>query len=144
MWFIGAQHDDQFNRVESVGVLVTSTGLDVPPFVKTSLAPGSQVVTLYLAKSGLMPYLEALGFHVVVLSVMLTGSPVAAAAAATSAGIGIAYSWKPLVTRTVPSSRSPMRIVTSAGGAAGGRPPSFIQIASVRSPGSSRLTITND
>ena len=40
-------------------------GLDVPPFVKTSLAPGSQVVTRYLQKSGLLPYLEALGFHVV-------------------------------------------------------------------------------
>jgi len=40
-------------------------GLDVPPYVKTSLAPGSQVVTRYLQKSGLLPYLEALGFHVV-------------------------------------------------------------------------------
>ena len=40
-------------------------GLDVPPYVKTSMAPGSQVVTRYLQHSGLMPYLEALGFHVV-------------------------------------------------------------------------------
>ncbi len=40
-------------------------GLDVPPFVKTSLAPGSQVVTRYLQQAGLLPYLEALGFHVV-------------------------------------------------------------------------------
>ena len=40
-------------------------GLDVPPYVKTSLAPGSQVVTRYLQQSGLLPYLEALGFHVV-------------------------------------------------------------------------------
>ncbi|MFL5759169.1 MAG: aconitate hydratase [Thermomicrobiales bacterium] len=40
-------------------------GLRVPGYVKTSMAPGSQVVTRYLAKSGLMPYLEALGFHVV-------------------------------------------------------------------------------
>jgi aconitate hydratase len=40
-------------------------GLSVPPYVKTSLAPGSKVVTDYLAESGLMPYLEALGFHVV-------------------------------------------------------------------------------
>ena len=40
-------------------------GLDVPPFVKTSMAPGSQVVTRYLQKAGLLPYLEALGFHVV-------------------------------------------------------------------------------
>jgi aconitate hydratase len=40
-------------------------GLDVPHHVKTSLAPGSQVVTRYLEKAGLLPYLEALGFHVV-------------------------------------------------------------------------------
>jgi aconitate hydratase len=40
-------------------------GLDVPGHVKTSLAPGSQVVTRYLTRSGLLPYLEALGFHVV-------------------------------------------------------------------------------
>jgi aconitate hydratase len=33
--------------------------------VKTSLAPGSVVVTEYLEKAGLMPYLEALGFHIV-------------------------------------------------------------------------------
>lgn len=40
-------------------------GLDVRPYVKTSLAPGSLVVTEYLKASGLMPYLEALRFHVV-------------------------------------------------------------------------------
>jgi len=40
-------------------------GLKVKPFVKTSLAPGSVVVTEYLKNSGLLPYLEALGFHVV-------------------------------------------------------------------------------
>jgi aconitate hydratase len=40
-------------------------GLDVPAYVKTSMAPGSQVVTRYLKKSGLLPYLEALGFHTV-------------------------------------------------------------------------------
>jgi aconitate hydratase len=40
-------------------------GLNVPVYVKTSLAPGSQVVTRYLTKAGLLPYLEALGFHVV-------------------------------------------------------------------------------
>ena len=40
-------------------------GLDVPGHVKTSLAPGSQVVTRYLKESGLLPYLEALGFHIV-------------------------------------------------------------------------------
>ena len=40
-------------------------GLDVPPYVKTSLAPGSQVVTAMLDKAALTPYLEALGFHTV-------------------------------------------------------------------------------
>ncbi|MCS6936197.1 MAG: aconitate hydratase AcnA [Candidatus Bipolaricaulota bacterium] len=40
-------------------------GLRVPSHVKTSLAPGSKVVTEYLQKSGLMPYLEELGFHLV-------------------------------------------------------------------------------
>ncbi|MDQ3562917.1 MAG: aconitate hydratase AcnA [Pseudomonadota bacterium] len=40
-------------------------GLRVKPWVKTSLAPGSQVVSAYLRKAGLMPYLEELGFHVV-------------------------------------------------------------------------------
>jgi aconitate hydratase len=40
-------------------------GLKVKPWVKTSLAPGSQVVTEYLNEAGLMPSLEALGFHVI-------------------------------------------------------------------------------
>ena len=40
-------------------------GLDVKPWVKTSLAPGSKVVTSYLEASGLTPYLEALNFHTV-------------------------------------------------------------------------------
>ncbi len=40
-------------------------GLTVKPHVKTSMAPGSRVVTKYLEASGLMPYLEALRFHVV-------------------------------------------------------------------------------
>ncbi len=40
-------------------------GLDVKPWVKTSMAPGSKVVTTYLDASGLTPYLEALGFHTV-------------------------------------------------------------------------------
>jgi aconitate hydratase len=38
-------------------------GLAVPPFVKTSLAPGSKVVVDYLADAGLVPYFDALGFH---------------------------------------------------------------------------------
>ncbi len=40
-------------------------GLTSKPWVKTSLAPGSRVVTRYLEQSGLLPDLEALGFHVV-------------------------------------------------------------------------------
>ncbi len=40
-------------------------GLTAKPWVKTSLAPGSKVVTDYLHKSGLTPYLEKLGFYLV-------------------------------------------------------------------------------
>ena len=40
-------------------------GLGVKPWVKTSLAPGSQVVTDYLAKAGLNTYLDKLGFNLV-------------------------------------------------------------------------------
>ncbi|MCZ2257600.1 aconitate hydratase AcnA [Sporosarcina sp. G11-34] len=39
-------------------------GLVTPSFVKTSLTPGSTVVTNYLQESGLLPYLEQLGFYV--------------------------------------------------------------------------------
>jgi len=40
-------------------------GLETKPWVKTSLAPGSKVVTEYYEKAGLTPHLEALGFHTV-------------------------------------------------------------------------------
>ncbi|KAK4791769.1 hypothetical protein SAY86_032182 [Trapa natans] len=40
-------------------------GLEVKPWIKTSLAPGSGVVTKYLQKSGLQKYLNQLGFHIV-------------------------------------------------------------------------------
>ncbi|TDE88921.1 aconitate hydratase AcnA [Occultella glacieicola] len=40
-------------------------GLTVKPWVKTSMAPGSQVVTNYYEKAGLWPYLEKLGYHLV-------------------------------------------------------------------------------
>ena len=39
-------------------------GLKVQPHIKTSLAPGSRMVTEYLDKAGLLPYLEKLGFNV--------------------------------------------------------------------------------
>jgi aconitate hydratase len=56
------------------GVLLTAgllakkaveAGLRVKPHIKTSLAPGSRVVTEYFEKAGLLPYLEKLGFAVV-------------------------------------------------------------------------------
>jgi aconitate hydratase len=40
-------------------------GLTVAPWVKTSMAPGSKVVTGYYDKAGMWPYLEKLGFHLV-------------------------------------------------------------------------------
>ncbi|KAM1496157.1 hypothetical protein ACFX13_031227 [Malus domestica] len=40
-------------------------GLEVQPWIKTSLAPGSRVVTEYLLQSGLLKYLNQLGFNVV-------------------------------------------------------------------------------
>jgi aconitate hydratase len=40
-------------------------GMKVKPWVKTSLAPGSKVVTEYLEKTGLLPYLDDLGFNLV-------------------------------------------------------------------------------
>jgi aconitate hydratase len=39
-------------------------GLRVPAHIKTSLAPGSRIVTEYLGRAGLLPYLEHLGFYV--------------------------------------------------------------------------------
>jgi aconitate hydratase len=38
-------------------------GLTVEPHIKTSLAPGSRIVTEYLTRAGLLPYLEKLGFN---------------------------------------------------------------------------------
>lgn len=52
----------------SAGLLARNAvkkGLTVAPTVKTSLAPGSKVVTGYLKNSGLQPYLDQLGFNVV-------------------------------------------------------------------------------
>uniref|UniRef100_A0ABI7X6T6 Iron-responsive element-binding protein 1 n=1 Tax=Felis catus TaxID=9685 RepID=A0ABI7X6T6_FELCA len=42
-----------------------NAGLHVKPYIKTSLSPGSGVVTYYLRESGVMPYLSQLGFDVV-------------------------------------------------------------------------------
>nr|VFJ55713.1 MAG: aconitate hydratase [Candidatus Kentron sp. FW] len=52
----------------SAGLLARNAcnkGLATKPWVKTSLAPGSLVVTEYLQAANLLPYLEQLGFHVV-------------------------------------------------------------------------------
>lgn len=52
----------------SAGLLARNAvkrGLKVKPYVKTSFAPGSIFVKRYLEKSNLLPYLEALGFHIV-------------------------------------------------------------------------------
>jgi aconitate hydratase len=43
----------------------TERGMKVPPYVKTSLAPGSRVVTEYLEKAGLQQYLDKVGFNLV-------------------------------------------------------------------------------
>ena len=51
----------------AVGLLAkkaVEAGLTVKPHIKTSLAPGSRIVTEYLEKTGLLPYLEKLGFAV--------------------------------------------------------------------------------
>ncbi len=45
--------------------MAVERGLAPKPWVKTSLAPGSQVVAAYLEKSGLQPYLDRLGFNLV-------------------------------------------------------------------------------
>ncbi|HEV7393915.1 MAG TPA: aconitate hydratase AcnA, partial [Burkholderiales bacterium] len=56
------------NAMLAAGLLAKKAvekGLTVSPTVKTSLAPGSKVVTAYLRDAGLLPYLEQLGYHVV-------------------------------------------------------------------------------
>ena len=40
-------------------------GLSVAPYIKTSMSPGSGVVTYYLKESGVTPYLQNLGFDIV-------------------------------------------------------------------------------
>ncbi|MEX2451274.1 MAG: aconitate hydratase AcnA [Rhodospirillales bacterium] len=50
-----------------------AAGLKAKPWVKTSLSPGSQVVTAYLEKAGLMDDLEALGFYLVGYGCMTCG-----------------------------------------------------------------------
>ena len=47
------------------GQKAVERGLHVRPAVKNSLAPGSRVVTEYLARTGLQPYLDTLGFNIV-------------------------------------------------------------------------------
>lgn len=40
-------------------------GLTVDPYIKTSVSPGSGVVTYYLDESGVIPYMSKLGFDIV-------------------------------------------------------------------------------
>ena len=40
-------------------------GLTVAPYIKTSLSPGSGIVTHYLTQSGVIPFLEKLGYAIV-------------------------------------------------------------------------------
>lgn len=52
----------------NIGLLAkkaVEAGLSVLPYIKTSLSPGSGVVTYYLKESGVIPYLTALGFDIV-------------------------------------------------------------------------------
>ena len=51
--------------LEPGAIEVFTRGMKPHPRVKTSMAPGSKVVTAYLKDSGLLPYLEQLGFYVV-------------------------------------------------------------------------------
>ncbi|MDR2895746.1 MAG: aconitate hydratase AcnA [Propionibacteriaceae bacterium] len=66
-------------------------GLSVRPWVKTTLSPGSQVVTDYLQKAGVMPYLERLGFDLAgygcVTCIGNTGPVVPAVRRATEEGL---------------------------------------------------------
>lgn len=56
------------NVMMAAGLLAKNAvekGLEVPVYVKTSLAPGSKTVTEYYERSGLQPYLDKLGFNIV-------------------------------------------------------------------------------
>ena len=48
-----------------VALAPVEAGLEVAPYIKTSISPGSGVVTYYLNESGVTPYLEKLGFDIV-------------------------------------------------------------------------------
>ncbi|KAJ8311554.1 hypothetical protein KUTeg_010909 [Tegillarca granosa] len=56
--YSNAGQDPQFSQA-------VEAGLNVKPYIKTSLSPGSGVVTYYLRESGVTPYMEKLGFDIV-------------------------------------------------------------------------------
>ena len=56
---------ERAHRRGAARALCDRPGLKQKPWVKTSLAPGSQVVAAYLDKSGLQPYLDQIGFNLV-------------------------------------------------------------------------------
>ena len=69
---LGETHDDaavhRWQLHVAAGLLARNAnarGLNRKPWVKTSLAPGSKAVELYLQESGLLPELESLGFGIV-------------------------------------------------------------------------------
>ncbi|EYC17824.1 hypothetical protein Y032_0029g1889 [Ancylostoma ceylanicum] len=58
-------HDDFNNNLTAKpSFKAVELGLCTQPYTKTSLSPGSRVVTKYLEASGLLPYLQKLGFHI--------------------------------------------------------------------------------
>src|SRR5207248_8860905 len=57
--------DRTVTGVQTCALPIFEKGLRVPRVVKTSLAPGSRVVTDYYRRSGLQPYLDQLGFYTV-------------------------------------------------------------------------------
>ena len=77
--------------IEKLHKKAVERGLSTQPWVKTSLAPGSQVVTEYLKESGLLPYLEQRP---------PTGTEIAA-----EAGVSRQYVWRVLAGRERPSQR---------------------------------------
>lgn len=61
----GFQVSRHLNVTGLLAKKAVEAGLDVAPYIKTSLSPGSGVVTYYLKESGVIPALEKLGFNIV-------------------------------------------------------------------------------
>ncbi|KAK6014896.1 hypothetical protein OSTOST_19710, partial [Ostertagia ostertagi] len=62
---LSSLHEDFKNGLTAkISFKAVELGLESQPFTKTSLSPGSGVVTKYLEVSGLLPFLQQLGFHI--------------------------------------------------------------------------------